>query len=124
QRLEVAVPEDGVETSGHLGLGLAGGEELRQATDARRAGAVGQDLGQLADEVGQVAGLAALGQALPFGTDDVEAALDEPAQVGEACLDLLTLAAHLPNVSNRLLLEIPQIFGPEDAIELRGHQRN
>ena len=75
-----------------------GRHDLGQAADPGRVGAVGQDLGELRDEVGEVGGVAALGAAGELEADDVEAALHEAAQERQPGLDLLALGPHRPDL--------------------------
>ena len=101
QRVDVVAGDDLVEPLLEIGVECAGREQLRQPADAGRARAVREDLGQLLDERGQLAGLAAVAAALPLDADDVEAALHEPAQVRQPGLDLLALGPHRADVVHR-----------------------
>ena len=122
QRLEVVVAHDLVEPRRELGIDITGRQQLRKATEAGSARAVGQDLGQLADQVGQVAGLGTVAPPLQLRADDVEPTLHEPAQVRQAGLDLLAFGPHRAHVGHRATFELSEILGAQDAIELGRHQ--
>ena len=83
--------------------------------------AVGEDVGQPADELAQVGRVAALTPPLELGADDVEAPLGEPADVGQGVLDRLAIGPHGPDPLDRDGGEPGQVGRRREVFELRIH---
>src|SRR5690606_39869778 len=80
-----------------------------------------EDLGELADELGQAGGLLPVASPLLLADDDVEAPLDEPAEVREAGLHLGALGAHGADLLDGTLGQLAEVGGVEEAVEV-GHR--
>ena len=83
-----------------------------------RAGGPGpaQDAGQVVDQGGQVGG-ASDRRALEVGVDDVQPALDQPAEVGQGHLRLLALGAHGPDLVERPGVDAVEVGAGQNAVE-------
>lgn len=118
KRLDVVTVDHLLELGLQGAVDLAGSHQLRQPSETRTTGALGEDLGKLADQHREVSRVSTLTAALELDTDDVEAALDEPAQEAQARLDGLALRAHLAHVLKIASLEVTEVVGAEDLFEL------
>ena len=118
QRTDLIGPQHRVELGGELRLLGVGGEELGQVRRPGRAARPRrEDAREVVDQVAEVTeGVRA--RVLEVGVDDVEAALDEAAEVGQGHLGLLALGAHGPDVGQGPLPHVVEVAAGQNAVEV------
>ncbi len=86
-------------------------------TGAGWATRAGEDSGQLRHDGGEV-GRGVAGRRVEVDVHDVEATLDQAAQIGEGHLCLLALGAHRPDLLDGPLLDPVEVVARNEAAEV------
>jgi hypothetical protein len=113
---ELGRRDDGVETVTEPGLDLARGEDLGQPSETGGMDALGEDLREPFDQVGQLPGGFACHPALLLGLHDVLATLQQSAEVGDTRFHLVSRIPSATDLTQGKVGQTVEERGVEDCI--------